>query len=124
MDGCYAMYQHIKTPMIVSNRCTFVAVYNIDLPNGGMISLSTSKGMKAIEQANVALQKKDVLSHTVLTYNKAETCEDGSGCRVTSVLCVDPAGSLPGMIKNKIAKANSNTADNMVNYMRKQKGLN
>ena len=124
MDGCYAMYQHIKTPMIVSNRCTFVAVYNIDLPNGGMISLSTSKGMKAIEQANVALQKKDVLSHTVLTYNKAEPCEDGSGCRVTSVLCVDPAGSLPGMIKNKIAKANSNTADNMVNYMRKQKGLN
>ena len=122
-EGCYAIYQHIKTPMIVSNRCCFMAVYNIDTPNGGFIALSTSKGMKPIEQANVALQAKDVLSHTVVTYNKFEACEDGSGVRVTAVLCVDPAGSLPDFIKTKIATQNSNTADNMVKHLRKQKGL-
>ena len=79
--------------------------------------------MKAIEQANVQLQGKDVLSHTVLTFNKSEPCEDGSGCRITAVLCVDPAGSLPDFVKTKIAVSNSNTAENMVKHLRKQKGL-
>ena len=120
LDGCYAMYQHIKTPKLLSNRCTFTAVYNIDLPNGGFICLTTSKGMKAIEQYKTG---KDVLAHTLMTYNKVEPCEDGSGCRVTSVLCVNPAGKLPAMVKTKIAKSNSNTASNMVWYLRDQKGL-
>ena len=125
-EGCYAMYQHIKTPIMVSNRCCLLAVYNIELPNGGgIIHLSTSKGMKAIEQASTAtLIGKDVLSHTILTYSKIVPCEDGSGCMITSVLCVDPAGSLPDFVKNKIAAQNSGTSENMVKHLRKQKGLN
>ena len=47
------MYQHIKTPMIASNRCCFMAVYNLEMPDGSFCHLSTSKGMKAIEEANV-----------------------------------------------------------------------
>jgi len=120
-DRAYAMYQHIKTPLMVSNRCCFLCVYNIETPTGALISLSTSKGMKAIEQANVVLQGKDVLSNTILTYNKMEPCEDG--VRVSAVLCVDPAGSLPDFVKNKIAAQNSNTAENMVKHLRKKKGL-
>ena len=101
--GAWCMYQHIKTPMMVSNRCCFMCMYSMDLENGGLVLLSTSKGMKPIEQANVALQGKDVLSHTVLTYQKFEPLEDGSGCKVSAVVCVDPAGSLPDFVKNKIA---------------------
>ena len=97
------MYQHIKTPIMVSNRCCFLAVYTIDTPDGGVIHLTTSKGNKTIEQANLPLIGKDVLSHTTLTYNKFEPNADGSGCRITAVLCVDPAGSLPDFVKNKIA---------------------
>ena len=52
----------LKTPMVVSNRCAFMAIYNFDLPNGGFVSMSTSKGMKAIDQANVQLQGKNMLS--------------------------------------------------------------
>ena len=48
-ENCYAVYQHIKTPMMVSNRCCFLAIYLFDLPNGGFVNLSTSKGMKAVE---------------------------------------------------------------------------
>ena len=65
--------------------------------------MTTSKGNKAIEQANVPLIGKDVLSHTTLTYTKVEPLANGTGCRVTSVLCVDAAGALPDFIKNKIA---------------------
>ena len=118
-DGAWAMYQHIKTPMMVSNRCCFMCMYNIDLPNGGIIVLSTSKGMKAIEQANVALQGKDVLSHTVLTYQKFEPCEDGSGVQVSAVVCVDPSGSLPDFVKTKIASQNGNSTENLVKHLRK-----
>ena len=34
-DAAYAMYQHIKTPLMVSNRCCFLANYVFDTPNGG-----------------------------------------------------------------------------------------
>ncbi len=49
-EGMYAMYQHIKTPMVVSNRCCFMCMYSYELPDGaGLIHMSTSKGMKPIE---------------------------------------------------------------------------
>ncbi len=118
------MYQHIKTPMVVSNRCCFMCVYSYELPNGGgLIHMSTSKGMKSIEQANTALIGKDVLSHTIVTYTKVVPCEDGSGCMVTSVLCVDAAGSLPDFVKAKIAASNSESTANMVKHLRNKKGL-
>ena len=101
------MYQHIKTPMVVSNRCVFMAVHNFDLPNGGFVNMSTSKGMKPIEQANVQLQGKDVLSHTVMVYQKYEPLEDGSGVRISAVICIDIAGSIPDFMKSKIAEQNS-----------------
>ena len=121
--NCYAMYQHIKTPIMVSNRCCFLAVYNHIVDDNTLIHITTSKGMRAIEQKpeNVTLQAKDVLSHTTVTYNKIEACE--GGCKITSVLCVDPAGSLPDFVKSKIAAQNSNTTDNMVKHLRKKKGL-
>ena len=103
----------------MSNRCCFLAVYNIENPDGSIIHLTTSKGNKAIEAANTELIAKDVLSHTTLTYLKVEPCEDGSGCRLTAVLCVDPAGSLPDMIKKQIATSNSKTTENMVKHLRK-----
>ena len=63
---------------MVSNRCNFLAVYNVELPNGGgLIHLSTSRGMKAIEQANTELIGKDVLSHTDLTFTKVVPLPDG-----------------------------------------------
>ena len=64
-----------------------------------------------------------MLSHTLVTYNKIEQLEDGSGCRVSAVLCVDPAGSLPDFVKNKIAAQNANTAENLVKHLQKKKGI-
>ena len=122
-EHCYALYQHIKTPVIVSNRCNFLAIYHIHLPNGGMIHLATSKGTKHLEQEHAQRIGKDVLGHTVMTYTKVEPCEDGSGIQITSVFCVDPAGSLPDFIKEKIAKENSASSEKMVAHLRKQKGL-
>lgn len=123
-EGHYIMYQHVKTPMVVSNRCVFNTVYDIEmLENGGYIHLTTSKGNKAIEAANTALIGKDVLSNSFMTYNKVEPIVDGTGVTITSVMCVDPAGALPDFIKAKIATQNSDTTEKMVKHLRKQKGL-
>lgn len=57
--------------------------------------MSTSKGMKAIEAANTALRGKDTLSQTIVSYNKFEPLEDGSGVRVSVIMCVELNGSMP-----------------------------
>ena len=67
-EGSYALYQHIKTPLVVSNRCNFLAIHQIELENGGFIHMSTGKGMKPIEQANQQRIGKDVLAHCVVTF--------------------------------------------------------
>ena len=95
VDGSYTMYQHIKTPIVVSNRCVFASVFNQDLPNGGFFTMSTSKGMKAIEEANIALRGKDVLSQTIVSYHKFEPLEDGSGVRISAIMCIELGGSMP-----------------------------
>ena len=51
--------------------------------------------MKAIEQANAALQGKDVLCQTIVGYHKFEPLEDGSGVRITAVMCIELGGSMP-----------------------------
>ena len=28
VDGSYTMYQHIKTPIVISNRCVFYSIFN------------------------------------------------------------------------------------------------
>ena len=28
VDGSYTMYQHIKTPIVISNRCVFSSIFN------------------------------------------------------------------------------------------------
>ena len=57
--------------------------------------MSTSKGMKAIEEANTALRGKDILSQTIVSYNKFEPLEDGSGVRISVIMCVELNGSMP-----------------------------
>ena len=117
-----AMYQHIKTPMVVSNRCVFSANFCIDLEGGGMIQISTSKGMEKIIEQSAAKIGKDVLSNTIFSYIKFEPKATG-GVTITAIICVDPAGSIPDFVKDKIAAANSDTTIKMIAHLRKKKGL-
>ena len=66
---------------------------------------------------------KDVLCHSVIIYQKVEPCEDGSGCKMTAVFCVDTAGSLPDFIKKKIAEENAKGPEKLIKNLRKKKGL-
>ena len=120
-EGYYCMYQHIKTPMVVSNRCLFQCVTTVELENGGCIQLVTSKGMKGIEEASTAKIGKDVLAHAFVVYQKAEPCD--GGVRMTCVFCIELGGSLPDFIKKKIAEEQSLGVEGLVKILRKKKGL-
>ena len=119
-DDGYVLFYRIKTPYFTSDRCSFVTVYDlIILAGGGVIALTTSKGNKEIEGKNKSLIGRDVICDTVFTYNKIEPLADGSGCQITAVLCIDLAGSLPSLVKDKIAAQNSNTTKKMVRKLKK-----
>ena len=124
-EDAYAMYQHIKTPAFVANRCGFVAVHTVDSGGGTteekLITLSTSEGMQEVAESEFVRVGKDVLSNTKIAYSKVEGCE--GGVLLTSVVCVDPAGSLPDFVKIQIAKQNSEGAERMVKHLMKSKGL-
>ena len=45
-EGAYALYQHIKTPIVVSNRYSFQIVHKFSPPEGGHVQLVTSLGTK------------------------------------------------------------------------------
>ena len=116
------MYQHIKTPMIVSNRCSFALMWVIDTraEDGTFISMSTSKGTEAILEANQAKVKKDVPSDTPITFTMCKDMGNGT-LQFKEVICVDPMGSLPQMIKNKIATSNAEGLKKMIRHLIKQK---
>ena len=101
-EGNYLMFQHVKTPFIVADRCLFQSVYNIDLPNGDFIFVQTSRGNDQIKQANAAMVGKKVVSMNHFCYTKFEALQDGS-IQIIAVVCVDAAGDLPQWMKKKIA---------------------
>ena len=122
IEGSYVMYTHIKTPVFTSNRCSFEAVHTLDEGENVNVSLSTSEGLEDVEAAEKARIGKDVLAKTKFAYSKYEGCQDG--VVLTTVVCVDPAGSLPDFIKLQIAKQNSEGAERMVKHLlKKLKGV-
>ena len=46
-EGHIVMYQHIKTPMMVANRCAFLIHYHVE-EDGSIIEIQSSKGTEAI----------------------------------------------------------------------------
>ena len=93
----YLMFQKVKTPIIVADRCLFQTVYNIDLPNGDFEFLQTSQGNHEITEANACMIGDRVVSFNRFTYSKFEKQEDGR-IKILSVTSIDPGKDLPNFI--------------------------
>ena len=65
--------------------------------------------------------KKDVISENKIAAQMSKPVE--GGVFLVEVICVDPAGSLPQMLKNQIAKSNSAGLKKMVHHLQAKKGL-
>ena len=81
-----------------------------------------SKGTEKVAEANAKLiEKGAVLSETKMAVQTWKPVD--GGVKITEVICVDPAGALPQMIKDKIAKSNSAGLKKMVHHLQTKKKL-
>ena len=121
-DGLPLIYQHVKTPMMVSNRVSLFSVYEWE-EDGAYCQLSTSRGNEKYAEEHPDLVGKNVLCDVLVTYVKFSPKADGSGVDCVAVICVDPAGSLPDFVKNQIAKSNGDNTVKLVKRLQKEKGI-
>ena len=64
-DGYEVWFQHIKTPMMVANRCQFSYLCSITQEDGSVLKISTSRGTEKVAESNAKLVGKgEVLSET------------------------------------------------------------
>ena len=121
-EGFPMLYQHVKTPMMVSNRCTIFSQY--DWADGdSWISLGSSAGNQQYAKDHPELIGKDVLCTLYFGYNKFTPSADGSGVDIEEAICVDTAGTLPDFVKTMIAKSNSEITIKSIKHMQKAKGI-
>jgi len=97
-EGCKVMHQHIKTPIMVTNRSMIQTAYpNVAGPTeGSFVVLVSDKGNEAQIEKYADKIGKDVRGLAHLVYQLIEPT--ATGIRVTQVIHIDLGGSLPNMI--------------------------
>ena len=105
-EGFMLAHQRVFTPMLVSNRSMIHTIMKInDTPDRWTSGATTLMNEVYLEKYKSEL-KDDVMAICFLAYHDVEAIRDESGSvtgsRVTNVMHIDVAGSLPDMIKKKI----------------------
>ena len=114
-DGGHNIYHTLASlPWPLSNRSTINAEYIIE-QDGGFIYLVSSKGNEALIAANAAIIGKNVVATTIISFAKFTPYEGGFD--ITTVVCSDPAGSIPDALKNKQASRAAQQPVNLVNFI-------
>ena len=101
-EGCRCFIQHIKMPMIMTNRSLVQLYYLIEHENGNLVFISSSRGTDEVIQAQKAVFKKDVVANNIINATWLQPTENG--CDWVSVQALDVAGSIPETMKSLGAK--------------------
>ena len=115
-DGHVVRLLKMKMPMMITNRATMTVFYRKELEDGTKLIFHSSKGNEELVAANSGQIGGDVVTNNVLTY-MAWKPYDG-GMELTHIIKMDPAGSIPGFIKNKAAARMTNSLQFIVNYVK------
>ena len=116
IDGHKALIQHIKMPMILSNRSLVVCQYLIEHPDGSIEFITSSKGNEQAAAAHAAIIKKDVVANNIINYLKLTPTADG--CDWISVQCLDIAGSVPDALKRQGAEKQAKMAMRIIHVVK------
>lgn len=112
IDGCRAVIQHIKMPLILTNRSIVQIYYLIEGDDGSLINIASSKGTEAAVEEHKATIKKNVVANNVINYHKLTPVE--GGMQWESCQCLDVAGSIPDALKRKGAERQARMPMNMI----------
>jgi hypothetical protein len=117
-DGDFQIAQHhIKLPFIVSNRSMIVTYYMLEGENESFHFIWSSRGNEGL----VATYSKQIGKDVVGEIEGCLHCSKHSdgGTKIEANMFGNPKGSIPDMIKNKMAGKASLWAETVSNMIRK-----
>ena len=116
VDGQTAIIQHIKMPMIFTNRSIVLIYYLIEHEDGSIEFIGSSKGTDGVAAAQAGIIKKNVIANNIINYSKLTPTEDG--CDFIAVQCMDIGGSVPDAMKRKGAGIQAKSAMRMIHLVK------
>ena len=99
------LHSKIKCPFPLTNRSVITCKYKVE-KDGVITVFSSGKGCEAHVTANAKAIGKDVMANSVIQGVRFTPFE--GGIEITNVICMDIGGSVPDMMKNKMATRNAN----------------
>ena len=115
-EGHKAWLLNMQMPMVISNRSIITVFYNWDLEDGTKCIMHSSQGNEALAESIADKIGSNVIGNNICT--KTTFKPSGSGVEITMLVSLDPAGMLPGFIKNAAATRLANAAIIMADYLR------
>ena len=111
----YAIYHNLaKVPFPLTNRSTLFVEY-IKEHEGTYYYMSSSKGCDELVTKHAKIIGKNVVGRGIIVYEKYTPYEGGYD--ICTVTCVDPAGSIPGFIKDYNAAKHAESPCTLANFM-------
>ena len=114
-QGHKVVHMKMKMPLILSNRSIVTCFYRQSKDDGTKELFHSSKGNEAIAEARASQIGSDVIATNHITYFSWKPYEGGMELR--SVMKMDPNGSIPSMIKNKMGSRMAGGLKIMVDYL-------
>ena len=115
-DGHKVVLMKMKMPMMITNRSIVSCFYEHQREDGWKVLLHSSQGNDHIVAANKSAIGKDVVADMVITYYAWRPYE--GGLEIWHINKMNPAGSIPDFLKNKMAKRMANGVLNLVNFIK------
>ena len=115
-EGNKCWHMMMQMPMMISNRSIVTVFYQWELEDGTKCVMHSSLGNDAIAESIADKIGSNVIANNICT--KTTFKPAGSGVDITMLVSMDPAGMIPGFIKNRISTRLANAGLIMANYLR------
>ena len=115
-QGCKMFHIKMKMPMMISNRSIITCFYEHELEDGTKLKFHSSQGNESAVEAQRAEIGKDVIGINEITWFSWKPYD--GGLELKQIMKMDPAGMIPGFVKNKIAKRAAGGLLLLVDYLK------
>ena len=121
--GFKVVHQRVEMPFLISNRSFFNCYYEIDGSEPGEYQFIVSGwGNEFLEHKYAKLAGKNVIGTININYLGIRPYKNSYGevvgTHIQQVQSINPNGSLPDMIKSKMAKRSAKSVLAMLEYLR------
>ena len=114
-DGAKVVHQHMKMPMFVTNRSVINVVHRTINDDGSVTILGTSLGTEDLQETHKDKIGSDVVAVNHFNYTKAK--EVDGGVEITMAACLDLAGSVMDIVKQKVGSRQLRGPERMFHLM-------